>query len=281
VAGIDELGRLQIAVSFGNRPSEHLKLARLVKRHDAVLVGVEDSGKVRTRAPKGLESGRADETPTTRRSRPCGAGRAGGARRRIAGAGAPCRARCTRRGFFGACEAACRATASSHARTERHFRGRGAGSTTRKHRACACAEYRQRDNDGQSDRNGGADKRLGATASAGGAHRTTGRAIPARLLHPPTSCPAPAARRRSPRQPRAGGSNSMPRDFRAAKARFLRGVAAQSRRCARADRDIQRGPEGPALGGRIAEGLPEPDRHPGAGRRRSSLVRREGALRNG
>jgi transposase len=45
VAGVDELGRVQVAVSFGNRPSEHLKLARLVKRHGATLVGVEGSGK--------------------------------------------------------------------------------------------------------------------------------------------------------------------------------------------------------------------------------------------
>ena len=45
VAGVDELGRVQVAVSFGNRPSEHQKLARLVRRHGAVLVGVEGSGK--------------------------------------------------------------------------------------------------------------------------------------------------------------------------------------------------------------------------------------------
>jgi hypothetical protein len=32
VAGVDELGRVQVAVSFGNRPSEHLKLARLLRR---------------------------------------------------------------------------------------------------------------------------------------------------------------------------------------------------------------------------------------------------------
>ena len=37
--------------------------------------------------------------------------------------------------------------------------------------------------------------------------------------HPPSSCPAPAARRRSPRQPRAGGSSSTPRGCRAARAR--------------------------------------------------------------
>jgi hypothetical protein len=45
VAGVDELGRVIVATSFGNRPSEHQKLARLVRRHGAVLVGVEGSGK--------------------------------------------------------------------------------------------------------------------------------------------------------------------------------------------------------------------------------------------
>ena len=45
VAGVDELGRVQVAVSFGNRPSEHLKLVRRVRRHAATLVGIEGSGK--------------------------------------------------------------------------------------------------------------------------------------------------------------------------------------------------------------------------------------------
>jgi len=45
VAGVDELGRVQVAVSFGNRPSEHTRLARLVQRHGATLVGIEGSGK--------------------------------------------------------------------------------------------------------------------------------------------------------------------------------------------------------------------------------------------
>jgi transposase len=45
VAGVDELGRVVVAASFGNRPSEHHKLARLIRRHGGELVGVEGSGK--------------------------------------------------------------------------------------------------------------------------------------------------------------------------------------------------------------------------------------------
>ena len=52
VAGVDELGRVQVAVSFGNRPSEHLKLARLVKRQGAVP-GRGGLGQVRARARPG------------------------------------------------------------------------------------------------------------------------------------------------------------------------------------------------------------------------------------
>ena len=62
---------------------------------------------------------------------------------------------------------------------------------------------------------------------------------------------------------------------------LLRGVAEESRRRARADRDVQRGPERHAVGGRVAEGLPTPDRYPRASRRRSGLVGREGARRCG
>ena len=62
---------------------------------------------------------------------------------------------------------------------------------------------------------------------------------------------------------------------------LLRGVATQRRGRARSDRDVQREPEGHALGGRVAEGLPDADRHARAGRRRSDLVGREGAGRNG
>lgn len=45
LAGIDALGRVVVAASFGNRPSEHHKLARLVQRHGVELVGIEGSGK--------------------------------------------------------------------------------------------------------------------------------------------------------------------------------------------------------------------------------------------
>ena len=51
------------------------------------------------------------------------------------------------------------------------------------------------------------------------------------------------------------------------------------RRRARPDRDVQRRPERDALGRRLAEGLPDADRHARAGRRRSGLVGREGARR--
>ena len=51
----------------------------------------------------------------------------------------------------------------------------------------------------------------------------------------------------------------------------LSGVAAQSRRRAGADRDIQREPEGHAVGGRVTQGLSGPDRHAGAGGRQSGL----------
>ena len=71
----------------------------------------------------------------------------------------------------------------------------------------------------------------------------------------PSSCRAPAARRRSPR--RLGLADRARRHGAAAPRgrALLRGVAAQRRRRARADRDVQRGPEGHALGRRVAEGL--------------------------
>ena len=62
---------------------------------------------------------------------------------------------------------------------------------------------------------------------------------------------------------------------------LLRGVAAKRRRRARPDRDVQRGPERHAVGGRVAGGLHDADRHARAGRRRPGLVGREGARRNG
>ena len=63
--------------------------------------------------------------------------------------------------------------------------------------------------------------------------------------------------------------------------RFYEAWLKQSRRRARSRRDVQRGPEGDAMGGRVAERLHDADRHPRAGRRRSGLVGREGARRAG
>ena len=62
---------------------------------------------------------------------------------------------------------------------------------------------------------------------------------------------------------------------------LLPGLAPQSRRRARADRDVQRGQCGRPVGRRVAEGVPDVDRHARAGRRRPGLVGREGARRNG
>ena len=61
---------------------------------------------------------------------------------------------------------------------------------------------------------------------------------------------------------------------------LLRGLAAQPRRGARADRDLQRGSERHTVGGRLAEGLHDADCHARAGRWRSGVVGREGARRN-
>jgi hypothetical protein len=56
------------------------------------------------------------------------------------------------------------------------------------------------------------------------------------------------------------------------------------RKCIRragAGRDVQPGPEGHAVGGRLAKGVPDADGYPRAGRRRPGVVRREGLGRHG
>ena len=96
---------------------------------------------------------RADETPSTRRSRRRGGRRAGGARGRVARAGAPRRARGTGRRVSGARRPARRAAARGRARAERRRRGRGAG--------CAAGAHRARNAARAGSRSGGASSLVG------------------------------------------------------------------------------------------------------------------------
>jgi hypothetical protein len=61
---------------------------------------------------------------------------------------------------------------------------------------------------------------------------------------------------------------------------LLRGLATERRRPARSDRNVQRGPEGHAVGRRDSVELHDAHRHPRTGRRRSGLVGPEGASRH-
>ncbi len=126
-----------------------------------------------------------------------------------------------------------------------------------------------------------------ATAAAGGRRRAgrlrfghLRRALPRR---PCSHRPRARRQRRGDAHQDILGLADRARRHRTAPPRgraLLRGVAAERRRRARAGRDVQRGPERDALGGRLAEGLHDADRHARAGRRRSGLVGREGARRN-
>ena len=207
--------------------------------------------------------------------------RAGGARRRVARTRSPRGARGARRRLARARRAARRARARGRIRPERRSRGRGAGEPTRAH--------------------------PGAAERAPPAPATRSSSSPAPL--PPPSSPSRSGSRfgssnsttsfqRGARRHRARARRGRRGDADedvvrlADRARrhgasaprwraLLRGLAQERRRRARPDRDVQRGPERDAVGGRVAGGLPDADRHARGGRRRPGFVGREGARRNG
>ena len=219
----------------------------------------------------------------TRRSRRSGDRRAGSARGRVARAGASCRARGTSRGIV-------RSLPTGLPSSSGRSRSRGAPRPrSRRRRPCERA----------SRRNGvraacrcrvasswSAPPRPLRLAVAHRAGRIRLRAPPASASTPPSQRPSlvPGAKGEATLTKTSSGwrieldATGLPRldggRFYEAWLRNAAGVLVP-------DRDVQRGPEGHALGGRVAEGLHDADRHPRAGRRRSGLVGREGARRNG
>ena len=225
---------------------------------------------------------RVHETPSPGRGRRFGARRARGACGRVARAGASCRPRDASGGVAGAGRPACRAAARGPARACRRSTGRGSGCAAGAHRVAGDARGARRDAappcPGRSRRS-----RLSwpsRSGSSSSVRRTPASASTLRSRRL-ARCPEPTGEATLTKTSSGWrielDATGLPRleggRFYQAWLRNAAGVLVPIG-------TFNEGEDVTLVGGGVAEGLHDADRHPRGGRRRAGLVGREGARRN-